>query len=122
MATTVNTAGKDRALYALGASCTYAAALDATAELSGGSYARVKLTFRAWPQAGSGTDRVLNLNATTEHKFTVPAGKRVTRVAYVASSTITSGTLCIDDVTAESYTSEGYYSLSSGGITFGDPA
>ena len=116
MATTVNTAGKNRALVSLSASCTYAAALDATGELSGGTpaYARKKLYFSA-PASG-----VLALGATTV-VFDIPAGKRVTRIAYYAAS-VGSNQMCIDDVTPETYTAQGTYTLTSGSITLSDPA
>ena len=111
---TLNTSGKNVALDALAAVCTYAALLDASlAEISGGSpaYARKAITFDS---AAAGA-----VALASTYEFNVPAGETIAHVAYyTASSGGTQHTT--DAVTNEAYTGQGTYTLTSGTMTLSD--
>ena len=122
MATTVTATAKGLAASYIASLCDYIGALDATAELSGGSYVRLHLAAGAFRSPAAS---VVAFTATwadgTNNKFTIPAAKRVTRIAYYSASTGDTY-YCIDDVTPEAYAAEGTYTLTSGSITVADPA
>jgi hypothetical protein len=78
---------------------------DGSNEITGGSYARVAATFAA----GSGGSRVANAG----YEFDVPAGADVTHGAVWDSSTY----LGSFDVTDESYTGAGKFTVTSATLT-----
>lgn len=113
MSSQINTTGKNIALDALGAACTYMALYSdaaGTVEITGGSpaYARKPITFAA-ANAGSKA-----LNGTLPI-FDVPA---CTVAAIGLCSALTGGVQhVVDDVTAEVFAAQGTYSVTSGAIS-----
>jgi len=110
MASQINDSGKNAALNALGALCTHMALysdVGGTTELTGGSYARKSISFAA---ASGGSKAV-----TGSVVFDVPAGGTVLSVGFLTA--ITGGVQhAIDDVTQETFTSAGTYTVTSATI------
>jgi hypothetical protein len=113
MASQINVTGKNVALDALGAVCTYMALYSdaaGTTEITGGTpaYARKAITFSA---AAAGA-KALNGTLPT---FDVPA---CTVAAVGFCTALTAGTQhAVDDVTSEVFAGQGTYTVTAGTIT-----
>jgi hypothetical protein len=112
MASQINTTGKNIMLDAIGTSvCTHMALYtDAggTTEVTGGTYARKAIT---WAAAAAGSKAING----TMPVFDVPAGTTVSAVGFCTALTV--GTQhAVDDVTAETFTNAGTYTITSATI------
>lgn len=113
MASQINTTGKNLMLDALGAACGFLALytdIAGTIEVSGGTpaYARKAITYNA---AAAGSKSISNAPV-----FDIPAGATVRAVGFCTA--VTAGIQhAVDDVTAESFASQGTYTVNAGSVT-----